>query len=178
MDGVARPKRPLHLRPLYLPTQERIEARVEMEPFSGCWIWTGSYRIAPQEKRKTLPERRYPYLYIGRKQYVAAHRASYELFVGPIPDGLTIDHLCRTTLCVNPLHLEPVTMRENVLRGTSFAAQNAKKTHCLRGHPYDKVRSGDGARYCSVCALDDSRKYESRHPERNTRRRGKAGPSC
>ncbi len=85
---------------------------------------------------------------------VYAHRAAYELYVGPIPEGLTIDHLCRNTLCVNPAHLEAVTMRENILRGTGPSAQAARKTHCLRGHPFDDGNTlfrATGKRVCRAC---------------------------
>lgn len=62
------------------------------------------------------------------------HRVTYQAFVGPIPDGLHIDHLCRNRACCNPWHLEPVTRKENILRGEGRAAKNARKTHCKRGH--------------------------------------------
>ena len=85
-----------------------------------------------------------------------AHRVAYELEVGPIPKGLTIDHLCRTHGCVRPSHLEPVTPRENVLRGQTIPAKNANKTHCLRGHeftPENTYRFGPDKRYrsCIEC---------------------------
>jgi hypothetical protein len=90
-----------------------------------------------------------------------AHRVSYVLAHGSIPDGLQLDHLCRNKLCVNPTHLEAVTARENTLRGVSVAAVNAKKTHCPRGHElsgsnllaYRKVRS------CRACSLEQSARW-------------------
>ena len=89
-----------------------------------------------------------------------AHRAAYELLVGPIPDGLEIDHLCRNPPCVNVGHLEPVTHAENVRRGVPG---NSKKTACPRGHPYDKVWGGE--RRCSVCenAARNRRRKIARH---------------
>lgn len=86
-----------------------------------------------------------------------AHRASWELLVGPIPEGLQLDHLCRVRACVNPDHLEPVTQRENTLRGVSPVAENARKTHCPQGHPFagsnlrvEKAKYGS-ARRCLTC---------------------------
>ena len=69
-------------------------------------------------------------------KHVKAHRFIYERLIGPIPEGKTIDHLCRNTRCVNPAHLEPVTMSENVLRGFSDPAINGRKTHCKHGHAF------------------------------------------
>jgi hypothetical protein len=82
------------------------------------------------------------------------HRVSYEAFKGPIPDGLTIDHLCRNRACVNPEHLEPVTMRVNCLRGESPAAVHARKTHCPKGHEYsaeNTYRHKGNHRMCKLC---------------------------
>lgn len=82
-----------------------------------------------------------------------AHRASYEMFVGPIPEGLHLDHLCRVTLCVRPGHLEPVTLRENTLRGRAGDYQRAK-THCPSGHEYTEenmFNSPKGHRICKPC---------------------------
>src|SRR5690554_6462185 len=89
-----------------------------------CWLWIGK-----------INNRGYGLFYLDRRMQ-AAHRAAYQLLVGPIPDGLDLDHTCRVRRCVNPDHLEPVTHRENLLRGASFAAVNAAKTHCPHGHEY------------------------------------------
>jgi hypothetical protein len=79
---------------------------------------------------------------------------SYETFVGPIPDGLTIDHLCCNPPCINPEHLEVVTMRENLRRGRSPVGVNARRTHCLHGHAFDERNTWickEGKRHCREC---------------------------
>ena len=133
--------------------------KVERGADEQCWPWiggkaTGYGRFEPDATRHPPPRRQ-----------VAAHRFAYELLVGPIPEGLTLDHLCGNTLCVNPAHLEPTTMRENILRGvTSAAAVNARKTHCSHGHPYDDentylVRTQNGTvRKCRTCDLERKRR--------------------
>ncbi len=89
-----------------------------------------------------------------------AHRLSYEAFVGPIVDNLTIDHLCRNRWCVNPTHLEAVPLATNVMRGESPPAKNARKTHCPKGHPYDESNThvtSKGWRICKACNADRAR---------------------
>ena len=110
-----------------------------------CWLWTGA----------TSSEGRYGTA-ICEKRQQPAHRVAYQLLVGPIPDGLDIDHLCRVTLCVRPGHLEPVDHRTNVLRGTSKQAQNAVKTHCKRGHEFtpENTRMRPLGRNCRQCDRD------------------------
>ena len=112
---------------------------------NGCWIWGAS-----------LQTNGYGHFYDGGD--VLAHRWLYAFCVGPIRAGLTLDHLCRERRCVNPDHLEPVSLRTNVLRGNAPAAINARKTHCLRGHPLSgsnlgaKRRNSPGARGdCLAC---------------------------
>lgn len=97
----------------------------------------------------------------------SAHRAAYEQYYGVrIPKGMHIDHLCRNRSCINPLHLEVVTPKENLMRGDTIAARNAAKTHCKRGHPL----SGDnlmvlrsGSRRCRVCHNADGRRHWRRN---------------
>lgn len=107
----------------------------------------------------------------GRAVY--AHRWSYEYHVGPIPDGLVIDHLCRNTSCVNPDHLEPVTHAENVKRGTSIdhlVAKARSKTECPQGHPYDDentyVHPKAGFRGCKTCRRDATRRWRMRNQKK------------
>ena len=112
---------------------------------SGCWLWKG-----------TITEHGYGTLvYRGKRSY--AHRFSYEINKGPIPNGLEIDHICRNRSCVNPEHLEAVTHRTNVLRGTGASAQHARRTRCPKGHKYTRTKGG---RRCRVCINDRRRKVE------------------
>jgi hypothetical protein len=121
--------------------KQKILDRIEVDE-NGCWLWTGFSRSGGYGDLHHL----------GRIQ--RAHRLSYEAFVGPIPGDLTLDHLCRVRRCVNPEHLEPVTGRENTLRGESFAARYAKQTRCKHGHEYtpeNTIRRYDGGRGCRIC---------------------------
>ena len=102
-------------------TERRLLSSFVPDPETGCWLW-----MRPLEKSG------YPRFYDGR--YRKAYRVMYERVRGPIPDGLTLDHLCRVRHCVNPWHLEPVTLAENIRRGNSPSALAARKTHCIRGH--------------------------------------------
>ena len=115
----------------------------------GCWEWTAC-------------RTRSGYGNIGMGDRVLfAHRVAYELCVGPIPPGLTLDHLCRNRGCVNPAHLEPVTMRENLRRGMSPVGIEARTTHCPRGHAYDQENTEvrRGRRHCRLCRVVRNRAY-------------------
>lgn len=125
-------------------------------PFpGGCWLWTA-------------PLRNDGYGEIGsggrEGKQILAHRASYLSFVGPIPDGLELDHLCRVRCCVNPAHLEPVTRAENNRRGLN----GVLKTHCKRGHlfvPENRVSNGPRATRCLPC-------LQEKYAEQRLARRG------
>lgn len=119
---------------------ERFWNKVMPEPNSGCWLWIGSTEGGGYGNvRFNGPTRK-------------AHRVSFEMLVGEIPDGLELDHLCRVRCCVNPLHLEPVTHAENVRRGESGLRQS-NRTHCPSGHAYegDNLKIVGGERYCVEC---------------------------
>jgi hypothetical protein len=128
---------------------DRFWPKVQKTP-GGCWLWTaslckgtgyGQFREGGRGSRMRT-----------------AHRVAYELLVGPVPAGLQLDHLCRVRRCVNPAHLEPVTNRENQLRGAGFPARNAAKTHCAHGHEYTPentyLHPSTGHRRCRACARE------------------------
>lgn len=117
----------------------RFEAKINRS--GDCWLWTGAVQSSG-----------YGSFGHGGRTYLA-HRVSYELHVGPIADGLTIDHLCRQRLCVRPDHLEPVALAENVRRGG-----RALRTECPSGHLFAgdnlivKARAdGRTERRCRAC---------------------------
>lgn len=139
------------------------EHRPDLGP---CWLWTAA------------TVRGYARFSIGY-QAIQGHRWAWEEANGPIPAGLQLDHLCRVRHCVRPSHCEPVTNRENVLRGEGITARNAVKTHCKHGHPLsgDNLwidRSGrNPVRRCRACIrrIQSSRDWgavEERRRSRNT----------
>jgi hypothetical protein len=118
--------------------KEYLESKYVPEPNSGCWLWLGSGDRV-----------RYGEACI-KQMKVSAHRLAYAVYVGPIPLGLTLDHLCKVRCCVNPAHLEPVTRGENSLRGDGPAARNLAKVLCMRGHSAWR-RLANGRRDCETC---------------------------
>ena len=154
-------------RPRGLPRDVRFWAKVDRKGPDECWLWTGS----PDDDG-------YGRFHLNNSLY--AHRVAYELCVGPIPQGLELDHKCHTEAvarsecsgtacphrrCVNPAHLEPVTHRENVRVGRLSAAnaeRGAGRTHCKHGHPFDEANTyiapGDGKRHCRACRAETERR--------------------
>jgi len=138
------------------PAIERFMSKVDIRE-GGCHEWTGG-----------RAGEGYGYFYTGSTApgehgRVYAHRWAYEHFVGAIPDGLVIDHLCRNRRCVNPDHLEPVPQRVNVARGVG----NGSQTHCPQGHPYDgpNLRIYRGARFCRTCSSTYHRRRRAAQKE-------------
>ncbi len=132
---------------------DRFYDKVHMEPNSGCWLWAAHLN---GNGYGTFAG------YSGRTEL--AHRVSYQMHIDEIPDGLQLDHLCRVKCCVNPAHLEPVTNRENAIRGDGGKKQKAK-THCPRGHEYIRENtyvSKKNKRHCRMCTNERDRKKRRR----------------
>jgi len=131
-------------------------ARVQFEDrgySSPCWVWHGP-RNHHGYGRTCVP---------GLGKNVRIHRATYQLFVGPIPSGLEIDHLCRVRECCNPSHLEAVTRLENMRRA---AALLVPATHCARGHeftPENTYRNSSGGRGCRHCLKEWRKRRRARN---------------
>jgi hypothetical protein len=151
-------------KPLHVRVAERIKAKVAERP-DGCWEWTG-FRDRKGYGRFSL----------GNRPTVVA-RASYEAFIGPIPEGLTIDHLCRFPPCVNPAHLAVVTRAENTMRGETVTAKNAQARACPKGHAYDEANTyvdKRGRRSCKACREAWKRSEEGRAYGRERMRAARA----
>ena len=144
-----------------LTTQKEIDRfwkKVVVDCACDCWVWVAATSVG------------YGKFHLGKQ--VGAHRVAYSTWRGEIPAGLHLDHLCRNTRCVNPAHLEPVTCRENLLRGNTFQAKNAAKTHCANGHEFTKEnthikrRGALEERRCRACCREQMARYYKADPER------------
>jgi len=145
------------------PIRERLTARLAHCPDADCecLLWSG-----------TINRKGYGTISIANVHRLV-HRVMWQLEVGPIPDGLCIDHVrahgCRHRNCANVAHLEPVTNRENLLRGDTITAACAAATHCPKGHPYDEAntyRKPRGDRNCRTCHRERMRQLRAvREPQ-------------
>jgi hypothetical protein len=161
-------KKGQELRPLgkrSLTPMQRFWLKVDKRP-SGCWIWTACRNAHGYGK-----------FGLNGKTWLA-HRFAYTMLRGEIPGGLVLDHLCRTPACVNPSHLEPVTNRENSLRGEGprlAALQRIDQTFCKHGHPlfgenlYRNPTTGH--RYCRICIKRWRREWFAKNPDYKPRRK-------
>lgn len=137
----------------------RMAAKVAVDE-SGCWLWTAGRNNSGYGKVSWMGG------------YKSTHRVTYTLLVGPIPDGLQIDHLCRNRACCNPSHLEPVTALENQLRSPYYNAREPRPertprtaaTHCGQGHALtpEDVYIVNGRRRCKACHIRRQREYRKR----------------
>lgn len=129
----------------------RLFPKIAENSVTGCWEWSGA-------KQSRTSHGMFGYNALGRNVTRYVHTWMWEFLVGPVPDGLVLDHLCRVTHCCNPAHLEPVPVGMNTLRGDGPTAVNARKTHCKRGHALAGqnliVRPGKSGpqRQCRECA--------------------------
>lgn len=131
---------------------DRFWSKVDRRGDDECWPWLSSSTYG------------YGRFWLVDKR-VMAHRIAYELLVGEIPDGLVIDHLCRNRGCINPRHMEPVTVRENTLRGVGITAACAARSACVNGHEWTPENTrivADGTRRCRACARINTAAYRER----------------
>lgn len=133
------------------PLDERFRRLYKPDDRSGCWLWDGAKTSGGYGKFRFAT---------GRNKF--AHRWAYERYVGVIPHGMTIDHLCNTPGCVRPSHMRVATQRDNNLRSQSPPAANARKTICVHGHtltPENVYIRRDGKRQCRTCKRRRDREH-------------------
>ncbi|MFI6103193.1 HNH endonuclease signature motif containing protein [Streptomyces sp. NPDC051310] len=146
--------------PTHVPTPPTLEERFwgRVKKTESCWLWTAHLTAAGYGQISVDGNVR------------LAHRVAYQLLKGEIPGDLCLDHLCRVRSCVNPDHLEPVTLRENTRRGFPGAPQKAR-THCPRGHEYDADNTRvnrRGQRSCKACEPIHAAKYREKIRQRRS----------
>lgn len=135
-----------------IPAKEKILKNIRLNE-NGCWLWVGKLN---KNGYSTLSH---------MDQTVSGHRLSFETFRYKIPKNKVIDHICRVTACVNPEHLDAVSIKDNNRRAKNL---NREKTHCKRGHEYTNENTyvehnnkGHTSRQCRKCnALNARRRRE------------------
>lgn len=150
---------------VYRTLDERFHAKIEKLE-SGCWRWTAH-----------IGSHGYGMIHTGppRLRLIVAHQAAYELYRGPVPEGLVLDHLCRNRWCVNPDHLEPVTEQENIMRGQAPCILIHLSGCCMRGHemvPENTYIDKNNHRYCRTCQIECHKRQ--RRERREAKERAKA----
>ncbi len=146
----------------------RFWSKVTPEPNSGCWLFFGATTSSGYGN------------FFWKGKIWGAHRVTYEALIGPIPDGLSLDHrVCQTPACCNPAHLEPVTHRVNMLRSKVNCIMVLRaKTACPKGHPYSH-RHKNGARRCGVCIAEQAHvRWVAKHGVAADRRRVRDEQIC
>lgn len=150
-----------------LPLETRFWLKVKVINPTDCWEW-----------QATKNKQGYGLFSDRHGHWILAHRFAFQLVKGNIPEGLTLDHLCRNHSCCNPAHLEAVAIGENVRRGigTQLAAQRQRdKTHCPQGHPYNEANTyiaPNGARHCRLCRIESKHHSRSLLQQRGLSTRG------
>jgi hypothetical protein len=137
---------------------ESFWSKVSLESNTGCWVWNASTTVTGYGN----------YWDRKLKKLQLAHRYAYRVLVGTIPEGMTVDHLCKTRRCVNPEHFEIVSRGENTIRGggTHKAAKlRSQKQRCKHGHPFDEDNTyvnPQGKRECRTCNRHRNKKSRLR----------------
>lgn len=140
----------------FILIQRRLIKLSVPEPNTGCHIWIGATTIAG-----------YGIINI-KKKILSAHRVSYFLNKGDIPDGLVIDHICDNKFCINPDHLQPKTQLDNLLRSNSASMVNLRKTHCNKGHEFTEsntIINKNGSRDCKICVKAKKKRHYNNRRE-------------
>lgn len=153
-------------------TEERFVENIDFDFQTECWVWIGTLSYG------------YGVFWMdGQRRQLTAHRIAYELWIGEIVDENTIDHLCANRRCVNPLHLEQCSRVENSYRARhrGLSGQNARKTHCKRGHEFTEentyINATSGNRQCRACHRAYSNEKNRRQREKEAIHR-KAGATA
>lgn len=141
-------------------TRDRIRKYASIDPVTGCWEWLASATGNGYGRIMMTREAK-----VHRSSL--AHRVAYEEWVGPIPEGMQIDHLCRNTICCNPEHLEPVTPQENLRRGEVSSNTYREATRCIHGHEFTEENTyrTERGRYCRACRRRRNQESKARKRE-------------